>query len=425
MAVTADWPNHIFHVPRADMTLIQSTPTEIRECNINWLRLQIMALEDDAVAMTFPTVFRHFPEVTLGSLTFAKVIEMLAPYTITFEDGQYAVNLTGANSNFGDRVNVNQVSVRSQNSAGMTSSAAMEFSSFSGAVWVNIHSSTVGTLYPAGSAMAPVNNLTDAKLIAEERGIMTIKIMSSMTIADVDFRGYTITAINPMNTLLTIDPSAELDDAVIHGVSITGTLDNQVMLERCFISGLEYFNGLVYNCSMDHNPVKIRGTSLASFYDCKGDSPLDQLIEFDCDGSSAPLTIRNFSGCAKITHRNVDATSCINFSGELVLDATCTTGQFDVSGNGDLTDNTTGDAFVIKRKLTHPDEIADRVWNYLIEAGISAEEVMRIQAAALAGKASGAGTGTMRFKGLDGATDRIVSTVDGTGNRTAVVVDGG
>jgi len=221
-----------------------------------------------------------------------------------------------------------------------------------------------GNMSLLGNPQYPVKNLTDAKTISVDTGIKRFVITSDITIDDVDLRGYTITSINPMNTLLTIDPIAQLDYAVIHGVSITGTLDNKVMLERCFIRGLEYFNGLVYNCSIDHNPIKIRGTNIASFYNCYGDSPLDLLIEFDCDGSSAPLTIRNFSGCAKITNRNVDTTSCINFTGELVLDSTCTTGQFDVSGNGDLTDNTTGDAFVIKRKLTHPDEIADRVWEY-------------------------------------------------------------
>ena len=45
-------------------------------------------------------------------------------------------------------------------------------------------------------------------------------------------------------------------------------------------------------------------------------------------------------------------------------------------------------------------------------------------ASALAGKVSGAGSGIETFKGLDGATNRIVSTVDVNGNRTAVAADG-
>ena len=70
------------------------------------------------------------------------------------------------------------------------------------------------------------------------------------------------------------------------------------------------------------------------------------------------------------------------------------------------------------------EDIADAVWNYVLETPHTAKQVMRIQAAALAGKVSGAGTGTETFKGLDGTTNRIVSTTDVNGNRTGVVVDG-
>lgn len=60
----------------------------------------------------------------------------------------------------------------------------------------------------------------------------------------------------------------------------------------------------------------------------------------------------------------------------------------------------------------------------VVEDGKTMREVLRIMAAVLAGKVSGAGTGTETFVGLDGATDRVVSTVDASGNRTTVVVDG-
>ena len=60
----------------------------------------------------------------------------------------------------------------------------------------------------------------------------------------------------------------------------------------------------------------------------------------------------------------------------------------------------------------------------VVEDGKTMREVLRIMAAVLAGKVGGAGTGTETFKGLDGTTDRVISTVDASGNRTAVVVDG-
>lgn len=69
------------------------------------------------------------------------------------------------------------------------------------------------------------------------------------------------------------------------------------------------------------------------------------------------------------------------------------------------------------------ENIADP-WAAAIEAGLTAGEILRIIAAVLAGKVSGAGSGTETFSGLDGTTPRVVSTVDDGGNRTAVAVDG-
>lgn len=68
--------------------------------------------------------------------------------------------------------------------------------------------------------------------------------------------------------------------------------------------------------------------------------------------------------------------------------------------------------------------LAAAVWQYVIENGLTAENVLRIYGAVLSGKVSGAGTGTEVFTGLDGTTVRVTSTVDGDGNRTTVVVDG-
>ena len=59
-----------------------------------------------------------------------------------------------------------------------------------------------------------------------------------------------------------------------------------------------------------------------------------------------------------------------------------------------------------------------------LEGTTTLGEALRVMLAALAGVSSGGGAATLRFKALDGATDRIVATVDGMGNRTAVTLDG-
>ncbi len=121
MAITIDWATKVINVPKADMTLVQSSPTEIRELDINDFRLELKGLEASTEGMSYLDTHSHNPPVNISGFTLARVVEIINGYTVTFEDGQYAVNLVGANSNIADVTNVNQVSIRPFNSAGLVS----------------------------------------------------------------------------------------------------------------------------------------------------------------------------------------------------------------------------------------------------------------------------------------------------------------
>src|SRR3990167_6303886 len=120
MAITINWSTKVISVPKADLTLISSSPIEIRELNINTFRLTLKDLEDDVDGMPYLTTHNHNTTLAVGGVTLARVVEIINGYTVTFENGTYAVNLVGANSNVGDVVNLNTVSVRAANSAGLT-----------------------------------------------------------------------------------------------------------------------------------------------------------------------------------------------------------------------------------------------------------------------------------------------------------------
>jgi len=137
VAISINPQTFVIYVPKSDMTLIQSTPLEIRELDLNWFRLALKAYEAAEYGIYLYKTHDHNTEVVLGSLTFARVIEILEPYTVTFEDGQYAINLVNANSNVADRVNVNQVSVRSFNSAGLSAPVVTnaDYQAIAAAVW--------------------------------------------------------------------------------------------------------------------------------------------------------------------------------------------------------------------------------------------------------------------------------------------------
>ena len=115
MAVTVDWLTRVITVPQADLTLVG---TNVYQLDIDQFRKDLKALEEGD-GLPFDDTHRHNTTVTFGGLTLARTVEIINGYTVTFEDGQYAVELVGANSNIADVTNVNQVSVRPRNSAGL------------------------------------------------------------------------------------------------------------------------------------------------------------------------------------------------------------------------------------------------------------------------------------------------------------------
>lgn len=68
--------------------------------------------------------------------------------------------------------------------------------------------------------------------------------------------------------------------------------------------------------------------------------------------------------------------------------------------------------------------IPDGVWDEVVDGATTARESIALQNSALFGEVSGAGTGTETFRDLADSKDRIEVTVDGSGNRTAVTLDG-
>lgn len=116
MAITINWSTKVINVPQADLL---SLGGGVYQLDVDEFRLALKDIEDSEEGINFPDTHRHNTEVVLGGVTLARVVEIINGYTITFQDGQYAVKLIGANNNVADVTNVNQVSVRSNNSAGL------------------------------------------------------------------------------------------------------------------------------------------------------------------------------------------------------------------------------------------------------------------------------------------------------------------
>ncbi len=69
-------------------------------------------------------------------------------------------------------------------------------------------------------------------------------------------------------------------------------------------------------------------------------------------------------------------------------------------------------------------DAVDEIWDEVLEGSLTGRQIVRIMLAALAGKSSGGGSSTIKFRDAGDTKDRISATVDGNRNRTAVTVDG-
>lgn len=116
MAVSIAWATGIISIPKADLSLVSGV---VYQYSLETFRQALKSLEDDEEGMPFDDTHSHNTTVTLAGTEYARSIQIINGYTVTVEDGQYAVNFYGANSNIMDVTNVNQVSIRTQNSAGL------------------------------------------------------------------------------------------------------------------------------------------------------------------------------------------------------------------------------------------------------------------------------------------------------------------
>jgi hypothetical protein len=116
--ISVDWGTRVITVPQSFLTLVSGS---LYELDVNAFRLALKDLEDNADGMAFPDTHQHNTEFVLSGVTYARSVEIINGYTVTFEDvgPQYTVRCVGANHNIADVLNFNGVGLVVGNSAGL------------------------------------------------------------------------------------------------------------------------------------------------------------------------------------------------------------------------------------------------------------------------------------------------------------------
>jgi len=119
MAISIDWTTFEIYIPQSYLTSLGGTAYQL---NIETLRNDLKNIEDSDEGMPFSGTHNRNAPSTLSGVTYAQTFEVIAPYTITFENTgtPYVVSCVGANHNLADVTNFDGgMSLIIGNSAGL------------------------------------------------------------------------------------------------------------------------------------------------------------------------------------------------------------------------------------------------------------------------------------------------------------------
>lgn len=348
MAISVDWGTRVITIPRADLDLVGGS---VYDLDTEAFRIQLRQAEQSEMGAAYPPTHNHNTTVNLAGISYARVIEIINGYTITFEEvGQpYVVNLVGSNNNILDVTNLGTVQIRSNNSAGLINVKEIQQSAFQDKVWIDSVNGVNFSTYPAGTPSKPVATLDLAKEIAVSRGFKSLYLLNSYTMLPTDdLTEYLVTGVSPSLTVLTMTADATVARCQFENLHITGSIDDDCTFRGCEIHDLLLFRGYIHECSI-HGTLGLAGGVEADILACyAGDANIP--VTVDMGGSGQSAAFRAWSGKIKVTNFNsaTDALAVDMIGGEIKVDfTTVLQGKIAVQGNGEVVDFNTGD------QLTH------------------------------------------------------------------------
>jgi len=356
MALTVNHQTKVFTILRADLTLLQSVPTFVYRLNLPALRVEMKALTDNEIGITYDDSHAWFPSQTVSGVQLAPVFIMINGFTVTFEDGQYAVNFNGANTNLGDVTNVNQVSIRPNNSAGLVQVLEIEQIIFNNKITINQLTGVTGQAYPIGTPLTGFasNNFADAKFIADLRGIKELFLVgnNSLTTNTLDFSsGYRFVGDAPLTSVFQLSAAAIVDNCNFFRLTLAGALDSDCSVDQCIIGNLSFFQGFMNYCVLT-STIVLGGGNNGSFQNCFDHNTDSTPPIIDMGGVGQTITMTSYEGFIKIINYTDSLTTLTNFIsgiGKVEFDSTVTEGVFVVFGAMEVVDNSGPNCTIIDK----------------------------------------------------------------------------
>lgn len=219
----------------------------------------------------------------------------------------------------------------------------LEFNTFQGAVCIDSGSGISGTGYhssgnPIGIREYPVDNMADAIIIANNRGLNGFNFMADYTIVSDDLSsGFAITGDSPFITV-TAQNAADLSNCSVENITIVGELDGLNTVVRSNVGAVTNVSGYLEKVAFSAD-VTINGqTMIAESY-----SQFPGSTYMKITTGTNTLMVRDYKGSIGIDGMTGGVHSVGIHEGRLIIENTCTGGTISVRGRPyDIVDNSGG-----------------------------------------------------------------------------------
>jgi hypothetical protein len=294
-----------------------------------------------------------------------------------------------------------------------------------GAIWVDTNNGTAGTeSFVNGVADLPVLTWADALTLAAALNLHKFYITNDSTITlSAASAGYDITGAGSTLALGGRDITGSFFrefTAVTGTGTSTGT---PAVFRSCSLGAVNLPTSFVELCALGAT-VTLGAASNYYFVDCFSAIPGagTPTIDFNSVGG-ASVVFRRWSG--GLTVNNLTAGDVMSIDvvsgGTITLNGANATVV--IRGTCNVVNNMTGGT-VTTTNVLNQTALADAMHDEVVDGSLTFRQATRLQDSVLFGKVSGGGTGTEVFRDPADTKDRVTSTNDVDGNRTAVTVDG-
>jgi hypothetical protein len=250
-----------------------------------------------------------------------------------------------------------QVIKTSSSSATLQELEAIQYSSFNNGVSIDVINGTAGTQYPLGTEEYPVNNISDAKIIALDNGFNRIYLKNDITFtASNIINGYRIIGEGQQKTTVSLSSGCSTNSTYFESCSVSGTQSGETYYSDCEILDLSEVYGWFNNCSLV-GPIVMHNTltNTTQLINCYNGNSTTTPCIINHNNSKINMRFSKFSGGMKLinlTYPSVEIIIVYSGGGSFTLDQSCTSGTVrlfgsvlieDTSIGTVLQDNSTGD----------------------------------------------------------------------------------